>query len=128
MLKKMKAAAEDAPVGSKKDLSKSVLESSRQIWLAGLGAFSRAQQEGRKGEEEAKAGVVLSSLSRRVSTVTSRRAMATSHGGFTMATTATKRFSRESIRCCWAGARTRQRCRFRNGPIRNAKSSCSRVV
>ena len=48
MLKKMKAAAEDAPVGSKKDLSKSVLESSRQIWLAGLGAFSRAQQEGRK--------------------------------------------------------------------------------
>ncbi len=48
MLKKMKAAAEDAPVAERKDLSKSVLESSRQIWLAGLGAFSRAQQEGRK--------------------------------------------------------------------------------
>src|SRR5258708_2534289 len=48
MLKKMKAAAEDVPVGTSKDLSKSVLESSRQIWLAGLGAFSRAQQEGRK--------------------------------------------------------------------------------
>src|SRR5438046_9805791 len=48
MLKKMKAAAEDAPVGTSKDLSKSVLESSRQIWLAGLGAFSRAQQEGTK--------------------------------------------------------------------------------
>ena len=29
-------------------MSKSVLESSRQIWLAGLGAFSRAQAEGMK--------------------------------------------------------------------------------
>ncbi|HEY3181113.1 MAG TPA: phasin family protein [Casimicrobiaceae bacterium] len=48
MLKKMKAASEDAPVDAGKDLSKSVLQSSRQIWLAGLGAFSRAQQEGRK--------------------------------------------------------------------------------
>src|SRR5439155_7264977 len=48
MLKKMKAASEDASSAAPKDLSKSVLESSRQIWLAGLGAFSRAQQEGSK--------------------------------------------------------------------------------
>jgi poly(hydroxyalkanoate) granule-associated protein len=48
MLKKMKSAAENAIPASSKDLSKSVLESSRQIWLAGLGAFSRAQQEGMK--------------------------------------------------------------------------------
>ena len=48
MLKKMKAdAAEGAAAGSK-PTSPSVLESSRQIWLAGLGAFSRAQQEGAK--------------------------------------------------------------------------------
>jgi poly(hydroxyalkanoate) granule-associated protein len=48
MLKKMKAAPEAAPAGDLKDLSKTVLESSRQIWLAGLGAFSRAQAEGMK--------------------------------------------------------------------------------
>ena len=30
------------------DLPKAVLESSRQIWLAGLGAFSKAQAEGMK--------------------------------------------------------------------------------
>lgn len=49
MLKKARAgrdAGKDA--GAAGDLSKSVLESSRQIWLAGLGAFSRAQAEGRK--------------------------------------------------------------------------------
>ena len=42
--------ARDTEAGSAdaKDLSKSVLDSSRQIWLAGLGAFSRAQAEGMK--------------------------------------------------------------------------------
>ena len=51
MLKKAKAAAsaEGKAQGSEvKDLSKAVLDSSRQIWLAGLGAFSRAQAEGMK--------------------------------------------------------------------------------
>ena len=47
MLKKARAARDADPVASK-DMSKSVLESSRQIWLAGLGAFSRAQAEGMK--------------------------------------------------------------------------------
>ena len=66
MLKKMKAAAEDPPVGASKDLSKSVLESSRQIWLAGLGAFSRAQQEGRKVFDTlVKQGEVLESKTKR---------------------------------------------------------------
>jgi poly(hydroxyalkanoate) granule-associated protein len=52
MLKKMKAAAADESAAGVKDkaqqTSQSVLESSRQIWLAGLGAFSRAQAEGTK--------------------------------------------------------------------------------
>ena len=48
MLKKAKAEAAGKPAGENKDLSQSVLDSSRQIWLAGLGAFSRAQAEGTK--------------------------------------------------------------------------------
>ena len=51
MLKKAKAAAGAGPAAQAtdvKDLSKAVLDSSRQIWLAGLGAFSRAQAEGTK--------------------------------------------------------------------------------
>lgn len=54
MLKKAKAEAEAEAKGSAshgpdvKDLSKAVLESSRQIWLAGLGAFARARAEGGK--------------------------------------------------------------------------------
>jgi poly(hydroxyalkanoate) granule-associated protein len=49
MLKKAKAAAasgEDTRDEQGKALADSVLESSRQIWLAGLGAFARAQAEG----------------------------------------------------------------------------------
>jgi poly(hydroxyalkanoate) granule-associated protein len=34
--------------GAPKDLTNSVLESSHRIWLAGLGAFARAQEEGMK--------------------------------------------------------------------------------
>lgn len=53
MLKQAKAKAKAEAAGDKaaahdKDLSQSVLESSRQIWLAGLGAFSKAQAEGMK--------------------------------------------------------------------------------
>ena len=48
MLKKMKAGAAEASADGGKETSQSVLESSRQIWLAGLGAFSRAQAEGMK--------------------------------------------------------------------------------
>ena len=48
MLKKARAQAESSSAPASKDVSQSVRESSRQIWLAGLGAFSRAQAEGRK--------------------------------------------------------------------------------
>jgi len=49
---KAKAKAESTGAGAShdamSDLPKSVLESSRQIWLAGLGAFSKAQAGGMK--------------------------------------------------------------------------------
>ncbi len=48
MLKKAKARLEANEAEATKDLAQVVLNSSHQIWLAGLGAFSRAQQEGTK--------------------------------------------------------------------------------
>lgn len=54
MLKAAKAKAKAGSTGGRTsrdpmaDLPKSVLESSRQIWLAGLGAFSKAQAGGMK--------------------------------------------------------------------------------
>ena len=48
MLKKAKAKLEAGEAEAAKDLTQQVLNSSHQIWLAGLGAFSRAQQEGTK--------------------------------------------------------------------------------
>ena len=48
MLKKAKAAMKQGAAGEAKDLAQAVLDSSHQIWLAGVGAFVRAQQEGMK--------------------------------------------------------------------------------
>jgi poly(hydroxyalkanoate) granule-associated protein len=48
MLKKAKAAMKEGPTGEAKDLAQAVLDSSHQVWLAGVGAFARAQQEGMK--------------------------------------------------------------------------------
>src|SRR3954447_18997762 len=48
MLKKARAEASAGGDDTVKPMSQSVLSSSRQIWLAGLGAFSRAQKEGGK--------------------------------------------------------------------------------
>jgi poly(hydroxyalkanoate) granule-associated protein len=50
MLKKAKAEAEAGAKqgGGEKGISKAVLESSHQIWLAGLGAFAKAQQGGKQ--------------------------------------------------------------------------------
>ena len=50
MLKKAKAAANDGrkQSGAEKGIPKAVLESSHQIWLAGLGAFAKAQQGGKQ--------------------------------------------------------------------------------
>lgn len=48
MLKKPKAEFGSKQVQQAKNLSHAVLDSSRQIWLAGLGAFAKAQKEGMK--------------------------------------------------------------------------------
>src|SRR5881392_4432626 len=48
MLKKAKAAMGAKTSGQAQGLSKSVPASSHQIWLAGLGAFSKAQEGGAK--------------------------------------------------------------------------------
>jgi poly(hydroxyalkanoate) granule-associated protein len=50
MLKKAKAEAQAGHKqgGGEKGISKAVLQSSHQIWLAGLGAFAKAQQGGKQ--------------------------------------------------------------------------------
>src|SRR3979409_1555162 len=48
MLKKARAQAGATQGGREKGISKAVLESSHQIWLAGLGAFAKAQQGGKQ--------------------------------------------------------------------------------
>ena len=48
MLKKAREATGGDETADLKNLSRAVLESPRQIWLAGLGALSRAQAEGMK--------------------------------------------------------------------------------
>jgi len=48
MLKKAKAAMEGTAGTGPKELAQSVFDSSHHIWLAGLGAFARAQAEGMK--------------------------------------------------------------------------------
>ena len=75
MLKKAKAEATGKPVGENKDLSQSVLDSSRQIWLAGLGAFSRAQAEGTKVFETlVKQGETLEAKTRKAASDTAAMA------------------------------------------------------
>ena len=48
MLKKAKAELDSDKTGETKSLAQSVLDSSHQIWLAGLGAFAKAQGGGMK--------------------------------------------------------------------------------
>jgi poly(hydroxyalkanoate) granule-associated protein len=75
MLKKAKAEAAGKPAGDGKDLSQSVLDSSRQIWLAGLGAFSRAQAEGTKVFETlVKQGETLEAKTRKAASDTAAMA------------------------------------------------------
>ena len=65
MLKKARAGSADQGEGAgSKDTSQSVLDSSRSIWLAGLGAFSRAQAEGMRMfiEEMLQQGVPVAAL------------------------------------------------------------------
>jgi len=80
MLKKAKAAmADDAGAapkgGGSKDMAQQVLDSSRHIWLAGLGAFSRAQAEGMKVFETlVRQGEALESKTRRAAVDTAAAA------------------------------------------------------
>jgi poly(hydroxyalkanoate) granule-associated protein len=74
MLKKAKEQAK-AHVEDFDGLSQGILESSRQIWLAGLGAFSRAQAEGMKMFETlVDQGRNLESRTRRAATQTAAAA------------------------------------------------------
>jgi poly(hydroxyalkanoate) granule-associated protein len=75
MLKKMKAVAEKTGGGSVGDISQAVLDSSHQIWLAGLGAFVRAQQEGmRVFESLVKQGARLEKRTREAASATASAA------------------------------------------------------
>jgi poly(hydroxyalkanoate) granule-associated protein len=75
MLKKAKAGRAGTDARGSKDMSQAVLDSSRQIWLAGLGAFARAQAEGTKVFETlVKQGEVLESKTRRAASDTAAAA------------------------------------------------------
>ena len=83
MLKKAKAeqaaaeagAAKETAKGTAKDAAQGVLDSSHQIWLAGLGAFSQAKQEGTKlFETLVKQGEELQDRTKRVATETAAAA------------------------------------------------------
>jgi poly(hydroxyalkanoate) granule-associated protein len=71
MLKKARAAMGAKTAGQAQGLSKSVLASSHQIWLAGLGAFSKAQEGGAKVFETlVKQGEVLEARTRKAAAET----------------------------------------------------------
>jgi len=75
MLKKAKAQMESGETRAAKDTSQGVLDSSHKIWLAGLGAFSRAQREGAKVFETlVKQGEELQSRTRQAATETAAAA------------------------------------------------------
>ena len=70
-----KSGAKSAPKapfnlqGKAEGLSKSIMESAQQIWLAGMGAFGRAQQEGTKlFETLVKEGMNLEKHTRKLAT------------------------------------------------------------
>jgi poly(hydroxyalkanoate) granule-associated protein len=83
MLKKAKAeqaaaeagAAKETSKGTARDAAQGVLDSSHQIWLAGLGAFSQAKQEGTKlFDTLVKQGEELQDRTKRVATETAAAA------------------------------------------------------
>jgi poly(hydroxyalkanoate) granule-associated protein len=75
MLKKAKAKLEAGETAAPADFSQGVLDSSHKIWLAGLGAFSRAQREGTKVFESlVKQGEQLQDRTRQVATETAAAA------------------------------------------------------
>ena len=75
MLKKAKAKLEAGEGEVAKEMPQRVLDSSHQIWLAGLGAFSRVQQEGTKVFESlVKQGEKLQERTKQVATETATAA------------------------------------------------------
>ena len=75
MLKKAREAAAGQDAGDAKASAQSALDSSRSIWLAGLGAFSRAQAEGmRMFESLVKQGEALESKTRQAASDTAAAA------------------------------------------------------
>ena len=87
MLKKAKADLGGKTGGKTfeqaKDISQGVLDSSRQIWLAGLGAFSRAQEEGAKVFDTlVKQGEAVESKTRRAAADTAAAARGAARTSF----------------------------------------------
>lgn len=87
MLKKAKAGLGGQTGGKAfeqaKDISQAVLDSSRQIWLAGLGAFSRAQAEGAKVFDTlVKQGEAVESKTRRAAADTAAAAQGAARTSF----------------------------------------------
>jgi len=75
MLKKAKAEMESGDTGASQDAAQGVFDSSHKIWLAGLGAFSRAQREGAKVFESlVRQGEELQSRTKRAATETAAAA------------------------------------------------------
>src|SRR4030095_9382 len=75
MLRSAKGGPQKSEGGTVGDLSQAVLDSSHQIWLAGLGAFARARQEGtRVFDTLVKQGEQLEHKTRRVATETAAAA------------------------------------------------------
>jgi len=75
MLKKAKAKIEAGEMDAPKDESQGVLDSSHKIWLAGLGAFAKAQREGTKVFEAlVKQGEHLQDRTKRAATETAAAA------------------------------------------------------
>lgn len=63
---KTSAKAQEAGVGTAAGIGKTVMDSAQQIWLAGLGAFAKAQQEGGKlFEALVKEGAALDAKTRK---------------------------------------------------------------
>src|SRR5206468_619621 len=77
MLKKARAGLETGKGEDERSMSKAILKSSHQIWLAGLGAFAKAQQEGMKVFDTlVKQGETLESKTRQVAATTADAAQA----------------------------------------------------
>jgi poly(hydroxyalkanoate) granule-associated protein len=75
MLKKAKAGLESGDAGDGVSLSQSVLKSSHQIWLAGLGAFAKAQTGGVKVFEAlVEQGASLEAKTRKAASATAEAA------------------------------------------------------